>query len=110
MCFTCSKDDTIHILNGPRNPANGIATFSQTVTQYEFAVCSITNITLHTPHNFTTALIISSQMAQQTSLASSRLTKIFKPPQIISTLLSLALKLETSNNRNHTFYTDSAFS
>src|SRR3954470_396695 len=107
--FACSKVDTIQITDGSHNPANNIATSPQPAAQYEFAArSSITDIT--TIPNAIIFLPAHTPSILQVSSVSNKLSATYKVPQIITSLLPLALKLDSAINRNYTFYTNGAFS
>ena len=106
--FACPKTDAIQISDGPRNPANNIATFPQLLLQYIYAAHSVNNNALFAHTSALTAMDISTPL--QVSTAFRRLSELIKSPPIISILLPLASQLELSNATSHTFYTNGAFS
>jgi len=86
--FACPKTDAIQISDGPRNPANNIATFSQPLLQYIYATCSVNDNALFAHTSALTAMDISTPL--QVSTAFRRLSELIKSPPIISILLLLA--------------------
>src|SRR3954453_13020564 len=69
---------------------------------------SITDTT--TIPNAITTSATSQPSIPQVSSVSNKLSAIYRVPLVITSLLPLALKLESATNRNYTFYTDGAFS
>src|SRR3954447_3783608 len=107
--FTCSKTNALQISNGPKNPANNVATFVHPMSHYIFAAQSLDNGSLQV-YPLTISLPASVNISHQNSLTLKRLSAVIKSSPIISVLLPIASKLELSNTQTHIFYTDDAFS
>src|SRR4051794_15008896 len=107
--FICSKVNALQIPNGPKNPANNVATFLHPISHYIFAAQSLDNSSLQA-YPLTAPLPASVNILRQNSLTLKRLSAVIKSSSIISVLLPIASKLELSNIQTHIFYTDGAFS
>src|SRR2546423_3730093 len=83
--FACLKTDAIQISDGPKNPANNIATFSQPLLQYIYAARSVNDNALFAQIPALTAMDSSTPL--QASTAFRRLFELIKSPLIISILL-----------------------